>query len=84
MRFGLSSKFLRNFRKLPREIIDLTKERLELFYVDPWQGSLKTHKLSGDRKDHWAFSINYEYRVVFRQQDNEILLVDVGLHDDVY
>lgn len=84
MKFELSSKFLRNLRKLPREIIDLTKERLELFYVDPWQGTLKTHKLQGDRKDHWSFSINYEYRVIFRQQDEEILLVDVGLHDDVY
>ncbi|HCC83644.1 TPA: hypothetical protein DEP96_02225 [Candidatus Uhrbacteria bacterium] len=62
----------------------IAKVKLKIFIVDHWEPSLKTHKLHGKREEQWAFSINYEYRVVFRQQDEEILLVDIGLHDDVY
>ena len=58
---------------------------MKLFTNDPFNKSLKTHKLSGDLKDSWAFSINYSYRIVFQFiDDNTILLMDIGTHDEVY
>ena len=84
MNFALSPRFLRSLYKLPKNVIDLTKEKLEIFFADPWEPALKTHKLHGTLENHWSFSVNYEYRAIFRHQNGGILLIDIGLHDDVY
>jgi mRNA-degrading endonuclease YafQ of YafQ-DinJ toxin-antitoxin module len=39
--------------------------RLELFTNNPFDVTLKTHKLSGKLKGLYAFSIEYDIRVVF-------------------
>ena len=56
--------------------------------LDTYQTKLKTHKLTGKLKDSWACSAGYDLRIVFSfsQDENEevILLEDVGTHDDVY
>jgi len=46
---------------------------------------LRTHKLSGELTGMWAFSVSYDYRVVFRFiSEKEVLLIDIGGHDEVY
>jgi len=58
---------------------------MNLFIDNPFEKSLKTHKLSGGLKDSWAFSINYQYRVIFEFFDDKtIVLMDIGTHDEVY
>ncbi|HMS64506.1 MAG TPA: type II toxin-antitoxin system mRNA interferase toxin, RelE/StbE family [Ignavibacteria bacterium] len=55
------------------------------FNENPFDKSLRTHKLSGELKECWAFSINYEYRIIFEFiDDNTISLIDIGTHDEVY
>ena len=55
------------------------------FQKNPFDKKLKTHKLSGSLKGSWAFSINYSYRIIFEFiDDNTILLIDIGTHDEVY
>lgn len=73
--------FAKNYRKLP-EVIKKKAEKKELiFREDPFKVSLKTHKLSGKLGTYWSFSIDYQYRIVFRFTDTgEILFVDVGTH----
>ena len=80
--------FKRIYKKKIKRDDQLKKEfweSMELFEKDPFQSRLKTHKLSGKLKGLWAFSINYDLRVVFRfLTQNEVLLVDIGTHDEIY
>jgi mRNA-degrading endonuclease YafQ of YafQ-DinJ toxin-antitoxin module len=58
---------------------------LRLFAEQPFHPSLKTHNLSGNLSACSAFSITYEYRVIFKfLTDDKALLIDIGTHDDVY
>jgi mRNA-degrading endonuclease YafQ of YafQ-DinJ toxin-antitoxin module len=56
-----------------------------VFCNNPYDLSLKTHKLSGDLEGLWSFSVNYEIRVIFKFiGKNKVLLIDVGTHEEVY
>ena len=46
---------------------------------------LRTHKLTGQLNELWSFSIEYDLRVIFYFiNDNEVILEDIGNHDEVY
>jgi mRNA-degrading endonuclease YafQ of YafQ-DinJ toxin-antitoxin module len=57
---------------------------------DPFHSSLHTYKLKGDLEGRWSCSIDYSQRIVFRFVENpdlkteEILLLAIGSHDEVY
>jgi addiction module RelE/StbE family toxin len=51
---------------------------------------LKTHKLHGDLEGLYACSIDYEHRIIFsivedpQSKEKNIILIDIGKHDEVY
>nr|WP_068892544.1 type II toxin-antitoxin system YafQ family toxin [Pedobacter panaciterrae] len=58
---------------------------------DPYHPSLKTHKLSGNLAAYFACSCGYDCRIIFTIEKDisnpdleNILLLDIGTHDDVY
>ena len=53
---------------------------------DPFQPHLKYHQLGGNLKGIRAVSITYSYRITLTimVSDKEIILLDVGSHDEVY
>ena len=52
---------------------------------NPFCKLLRSHKLTGTLKGLWAFSVDYDTRVIFSfLTDDEILLIDIGSHDEVY
>ena len=58
---------------------------ISLFSGNPFNSTLRTHKLTGRLEGLWAFSISYDYRAVFKfLDDKEVLLIDIGTHDEVY
>jgi toxin HigB-1 len=58
---------------------------MELFSRNPFHQKLRTHKLSGKLEGLWAFTVSYDCRVVFKfLNGEEVLLVDIGGHDEVY
>ncbi len=60
-------------------------EAMESFSENPSDPQLRTHKLTGKLDGLWAFSVSYDYRVVFRfMNKEEVLLIDIGSHDEVY
>ena len=76
---------LKKFLKYNPELEETLKERLDLLSSDPFAQSLKTHKLTGKLSGIYAFSINYKYRLLFDIPDsNNLLLIDIGSHDEVY
>ena len=85
--------FRRAFRSYVRrhpqdqERLIQTLHRLAENIFDPRLG---THKLSGALRGLWACSAAYDCRIVFDPVENPvgeedaILLIDIGTHDEVY
>ena len=82
------SSFKRAYKKVTAANPDLKPEiaqALETFADSPYHSSLKTHKLSGNLKGLWAFVVTYDCRIVFQFLDGQdVLLIDIGKHDEVY
>lgn len=59
---------------------------LELLESNPYHPSLRLHALCGKLHGLHSVSINLSYRITlkFMILDDEIVLVDVGSHDNVY
>ena len=53
---------------------------------DPFQPHLKYHQLRGNFRGVQAVSITYSYRITLTVvvSDKEIILLDIGSHDEVY
>ena len=85
MKIRSTSYFARKYRKLPHYIKKKTIEREKLFIKNPFNSRLSTHKLHGKKKEEWAYSIDYHYRIsfIFVGKD-EILYTNIGTHDEVY
>lgn len=88
MEISFSSSFKRAFKKRIKANTDLEEkfwQKLEQFTVNPYDTSLKTHKLSGKLKEFWSFSVDYDERVLFYfTEDEKAVFVDIGSHDEVY
>ncbi len=85
---SFSSPFKRAFKKRIKGNTELEArfwQKLEQFTVDPFDPSLKTHKLSGKLREFWSFSVSYDERVLFYfTEDEKVVFVDIGSHDEVY
>ncbi|MEA5536221.1 type II toxin-antitoxin system mRNA interferase toxin, RelE/StbE family [Crocosphaera sp. XPORK-15E] len=85
---SFSDSFKRAFKKRIQGNENLEKKfrvKLEQFRDNPFDITLKTHKLSGKLKDLWSFSLEYDQRVLFYfTDDGKVVFVDIGNHDQVY
>ena len=93
MKVGWSSRSLRAFKRLVRrnpQLRILIEQTLRQLAEDPFNPSLRTHKLKGDLADVWSCSIDYNYRILFEfvenpeDEESGILLLNLGTHDEVY
>lgn len=81
MQIYYSSKFEREYKKLPRRIQELAEEKERMFRSDPFNNALETHKLHGRLKGFWAFWIDHQYRVIFEfRKENIVWFHSVGDH----
>lgn len=89
---GWTPKSLRSFKRLIRKNPQLRPEIekvLRKIADNPFQPSLRTHKLTGSLANVWSCSIDYQYRILFEFIEDEpekvkILLLNMGTHDEVY
>jgi addiction module RelE/StbE family toxin len=82
MRILYLSRFVRQYKKLSEEIKDTVKERGKLFYENPFDPRLKTHKLKGRLEGLWSFSVNFDYRILFEfRHDDIVWFHSVGKHN---
>ncbi|MDJ0536693.1 MAG: type II toxin-antitoxin system YafQ family toxin [Xenococcaceae cyanobacterium MO_207.B15] len=88
IKVSFSSSFKRSFKKRIKGNSQLESrfwQKLERFTLDPFEQSLKTHKLSGKLQELWSFSVDYDARVLFYFTDEgNAVFVDIGSHDEVY
>jgi addiction module RelE/StbE family toxin len=93
MKIAWTPKSLRAFKRILRknpEFRFLIEKTLYQLAEDPFDPSLRTHKLKGDLSNIWSCSIDYSYRILFEfiedpeDQEEAILLLNLGSHDEVY
>ena len=75
-------RFMRRHPNLDNQVADVLK-RLQ---TNPFEPSLRLHSLSGNLSGKQAVSITYAYRIVLCVEivDKEIILYNIGTHDEVY
>lgn len=80
-----SGTFGKRYKRLPKRVKEKAKDQEKIFKDHPFDSRLKTHKLHGKDKEHWAYSIDRKYRIKFVFiGENTVLYLDVGTHDEVY
>lgn len=81
MQIYYSTKFKREYKKLPGAVKVLAEQKEIIFREDPFDNKLDTHKLHGRFKDFWAFGIDSKYRIIFEFAGRNIVwLHSVGDH----
>ena len=67
---------------MPEKIKTLAEKKEKTFRKNPFDRRLKTHKLHGELNEFWAFSINFQYRIIFDFADeNTVRFYSVGRHN---
>ncbi len=81
MKIIYSSKFDKEYKKLPLRIKISAEKKEKIFKKDPFDPSLKTHKLTGKLKEYYSFSIDYQYRIIFEIVKKDVVWFhSVGTH----
>lgn len=76
-----SPKFLRQYKKLPKEVKARAEKRELLFRANPFNSKLKTHKLHGSQEGFMSFSVDFSYRIIFKLYGQEAVFYEIGTHD---
>lgn len=77
-------------RARENQVTPSPEQVLQQIAEDPFQLSLRSHKLKGDSSGKYSCSIDYRNRILFKfvinpeSGEEEILLLTLGSHDQVY
>jgi mRNA-degrading endonuclease YafQ of YafQ-DinJ toxin-antitoxin module len=76
----------RKFLKRHPELVAVFRDALETLEREPQAPKLRLHALSGKHAGKHAVRVSYACRLVLvlRLTEEEIVLLDVGSHDEVY
>ena len=88
-RLIITTHYKKRAEKFIKKHPDLTQrylKTLQILELNPTHPSLRLHKLKGSLHDIYSVSINMSYRITleFLIQDDIIILVNIGSHDEVY
>lgn len=81
MDISYAPAFLRQLKKLPKDMLEEVLSKIEQFKKDTNNISLKNHKLHGRLSGRYSFSVNYETRIIYRLKGKQYQLLDIGNHD---
>ena len=78
-------EFKRRYSELPFLIQQKAERRERLFRQNPFHPLLETEKLKPKEKEYWSFRIDRHYRILFRfQNGDKIVLLTCGHHNWIY
>lgn len=76
-----SSKYIKSLKKYSTQQ-KLIAKKVDIFINNPFEESLKTHKLFGQLSGYWSFSVSYHLRVMFFFAKEDIVgFIDIGTHE---
>jgi addiction module RelE/StbE family toxin len=84
VRVRASSRFVRKAKKLKEPQASMLRAVLRRISADPRDPVLGTHRLHGELADYWACTVDRDLRILFRWTRDELFLVNLGGHPQVY
>lgn len=67
---------------MPKSQLKSLGRQENIFRENPFDPQLKTHKLKGELKDLYSFSISYHWRIVFHFESDTMVVFDaIGTHE---
>lgn len=84
MRIHFSTRYEKEYRKLPGKIQLHTDERIRLFVYDPFHPLLNNHALGGEHRGRRSINITGNYRAIFRMYGDDCVFIRIGTHPQLY
>lgn len=82
MELVFTKTFIKDYKKLPKNIQGNVDRKLAFLLQDPRHPSLRVKKVKG--YDYiWEGSVTMNYRFLFRQSEDKYVLLRVGIHDEL-
>ena len=82
MKIAFIPAFIKKFNRLEISLQNEILDKTELFKGKKNHKVLRVHKLHGDMKNNYAFSVNYKYRIIFAYlSKDEAVFLAIGDHD---
>lgn len=79
------SRALKKLLNAQPEMESVVREKFNIFQQNPFDSTLRTHRLSGELKEFRSFRVTYDIRIIFEfTKSGDALFSDIGTHDDVY
>jgi len=80
-----TNRFIKKAARLPKNIREAYKERVQLFTSSPYDPLLNNHRLHGERRHQRSINITGDWRLIFEQYDaNTVRLIDIDTHPNLY
>ena len=80
------NRYEKKFFKEHKDLLDKYAEVLKKLQNNPFDNSLKTHKLKGSLSEYYSCSLTYKFRLILTIKivDDKIILVNIGNHNQIY
>ncbi|OGI57196.1 hypothetical protein A3B85_01535 [Candidatus Nomurabacteria bacterium RIFCSPHIGHO2_02_FULL_37_13] len=82
MLIRFTSKFRKAYKKMPKMVKLKAEEKEKIFQKNPFDARLDTHKLHGKYREHWAFTVIGQYRIMLAFSGAEFVdFINIGTHE---
>lgn len=80
-----TSRFKKQYQKLPSKIQKQFDDRLNLYIKDPANIQLKIHPLKGEYAGYWSMNVSGDFRALYRREGDEVIIFGlIGTHSKLY
>lgn len=85
MRVRFHKNFNKQYKKLTKQQQEKTRERLEVFLVNPFDQILNNHPLRGKYTDYRSINITGNIRAIYKFiSEQECIFVAIDSHSNLY
>jgi mRNA interferase YafQ len=84
MIISYSRNFIKQSKKLNKNVSHKLIDRIELFVQNPLDPELNNHPLKGKYKAYRSINITGDYRALYLSKDEYIVFDVVGTHSQLY
>ena len=85
MQIFRTTKFEKQYEKLPAKIQKKFDERFLLWIEEPSDVRLRVHPLKGKYTGYWSFDVTGDVRALYRFDGDEVVIFAlIGTHSELY
>lgn len=85
MKIEYAKRFIKQFKKAPKQVQLSLKEGIKLFELDKFHPLLNNHALRGKFEGYRSINITGDWRAIFSEVDvNTLYFQELGIHSQLY